>query len=98
MCFQNLADVHTSWHPQGIEDDLHRRTISQKGHILSGHHFGDDALITVATSHLVTFGDFALLGHTDLHQLVNASGKITVLFPAKELYVNYLAFFAMRKA
>ncbi len=98
MCFQNLADVHTSWHPQGIEDDLHWRTISQKGHILNRHHFGDDALIAVAASHLITLGDFALLGHTNPHQLVNTGGKIAVLFSAKNLYVNYLTFFAVRKA
>ena len=41
-----------------------------------GHDPGDDALVAVATGHLVAFRQLALLGDADTHHLLDAGGQV----------------------
>ena len=56
VSLQDLANIHAARHTQGVQDQFHGCAVSQEGHVLRGHHFGDDALVTVAAGHLVTPG------------------------------------------
>jgi hypothetical protein len=69
---QHLPDVHARGHAQRIEHDVHRLAVGQEGHVLIGHHAGDDALVAVAAGHLVTHAELLLAGHVDLDLLDDA--------------------------
>ena len=54
MRFQNLADVHTARHAQGIQNDFHRRPVVEVRHILFRQDAGNYALVPVTAGHLVS--------------------------------------------
>ena len=60
---QHLADVHSRRHAQRVQDDIHRRPVGQVGHVLVRQDDRDDALVPVASGHLVAFGHLAALGY-----------------------------------
>ena len=64
-----LTDIHTGRHTERIEDNIYRGTVLHEGHIFLGHDHRDNTLVTVATSHLITHGNLALIGNVDFHQL-----------------------------
>ena len=51
--FQYLADVHARGHAQRVQNNVHRRSFGQEGHVLLGHNLGHDTLVSVAARHLV---------------------------------------------
>ncbi len=73
---QYLADIHARRHTQRIENDIHGSAIRQERHVLFRQDLGDDALVAVATGHLVAFHDLALLGDVDAHQLVYTRAQL----------------------
>ncbi len=82
MGFEHLTDVHARRHAERVEHDLHRGSIGQDGHVLFRHDLGDDALVTMASGHLVTNGKLALAGDEDLDLLDDAGIDIVAGFNA----------------
>src|SRR5436309_1220808 len=72
--FENLADVHARRNAKRIQNDFHGRAIRKVRHVFLGHDARDDALVTVAASHLVADGELALHGDVDLNQLEDLRG------------------------
>ena len=70
MDFQDLSDIHTRRHTQRIQYDIQRTTVRQIRHILYRQYAGNNTLVTVTTSHLVTNGDLSLLCDIDANLLV----------------------------
>ncbi len=95
VCFQNLADVHTTRHAQRVEDDIYRLAVWQIRHVLYRNHAADHALVAVATGHLVALGQFAALSHAHAHHAVHASGQIAVVVAVKNLDFHDLAVLAV---
>ena len=93
---QHLAQVHAGGHADWVEDDVHRRAIGQEGHILFRHDLGDDALVAVASRHLVALGYLAGLSDPQTHHLVDARRKLVLVSPRQHLHANNLAAFAVR--
>ena len=56
-------------------------------HVFLGHDLGDDALVAVATGHLVTDRELALRGDVDLHRLDDAAIHAFAGFGAFQLLV-----------
>ena len=83
--FQDLADVHTAWHAQRVQDDLHRRPVFEVRHVLFRQDARDDALVTVAAGHLVADAQLALHGDVNLHQLDHARRQFVALLQLLDL-------------
>ena len=60
--FKHLPHIHSGRHAQGVQNDIHRSTVREEGHILFRDDFGNDAFVAVATGHLVTHAELALGG------------------------------------
>src|ERR1035437_2385106 len=98
VCLEDLADVHSTRHTEWIEDDVDRRAVGQVRHVLHRQDLCDDALVAVATGHLVPDADLALLGHGDPDQAVDAWHELVALFAAEDADVYDLATLAVRQA
>jgi len=72
---EDLAEIHTRRHAEGIEDDVDRGAVGHVGHILDRDDLGDDALVAVTAGHLVAHHQLALLGDVDLGELNDARRK-----------------------
>ncbi len=72
----NLSEVHTGRHAERVQHDVHRSSVLEERHILLTHDLGHDTLVAVTARHLVTNGDFALLGDVDLGDLHHAVRKL----------------------
>src|SRR5206468_10318719 len=60
--FENLSYVHAARHAQGIKHNFNGGSIGQERHVFLRHDAGDNAFISVATSHLIAHAQFALAG------------------------------------
>ncbi len=93
---KNLPDVHTGGHAERIQHDFHRRPVRQEGHVLLGQHAGHDALVAVATGHLVADRDLALHRDIDLDELDDAGRQlVAALQPAHLVVVHRLKDFGL---
>src|SRR6266705_467904 len=79
VCLENLSDVHARRNAERIQNDLDRSAVRHVGHVFLRHDAGDDALVAVASGHLVADGELALHGDVDLDQLDDARGKLVAL-------------------
>src|SRR6266704_755731 len=64
--------------------------IREEGHVLLRHDARDDALVAVATRHLVAHRDLALLGDVHLHQLDHARRELVRLQDLVNLVLGLL--------
>ena len=71
MDLKHLSDIHTGRYAQRIQHDIQRTAIWKEWHILYRKHTGNDTLVTMTSGHLVTNGNFSLLGNVDTHCLVH---------------------------
>src|SRR5487761_1983406 len=94
----NLPDVHAVRHTQRIQNDINWRAIGQEWHILHRQHTANNALVAVATRHLVARADLTLLRYSDTHQMVHTRRQIVVVFAREDLDLDHLATLAMRYA
>ena len=88
---EDLTDVHTRGHAERVEDDLDRRSVGEVRHILFRQNAGDDALVTVASGHLVADRELALHGDVDLDHLDDAGREFVALLHLADLLVGDLA-------
>jgi len=73
---EDLAHVHARRHAQRVEHDVHGPSVVEERHVLLGKDARDDALVAVASRHLVAHGELALDGDIDLHHLVHAGRQV----------------------
>ena len=66
---EDLTEVHSRRHTEGVQTEVDRRTICEEGHILLADDLRDDTLVTVTTCHLITDLDLTLLSDVDLSHL-----------------------------
>ena len=90
MSLKNLADVHTSWNTKWVQDNIDWSSIFKEWHIFDRKDLGDNTLVTVATSKLVTILNLALLSNVNTNNLVYTSWKF-VIFGVCNCYGNNLA-------
>src|SRR5467141_349018 len=76
---QNLGDVDTRRSAERIQNELDRSAIRHVRHVFLRHDAGDDALVAVASGHLVADGQLALHGDVHLDQLDDARGQLVAL-------------------
>ena len=88
MDLQDLADVHTRRHAQGVEDDVQRGAVGQVGHIFARKDAGNDALVAVAAGHLVADGDLSLLRDIHADDLVDAGIHLVAVLAGEDLDVD----------
>src|SRR5256714_2276319 len=87
---ENLSDVHAARNAERVENDVDRTAIGEEGHILLGNDAGNDTLVAVASGHLVTDRDLALLGHVNLHELNDAWRQLVRLQHAVDSLLRLL--------
>src|SRR5690606_17591234 len=71
MRFKDLSDVHTRRYAERVENYLDRRSVREVRHILLRQDTGDNALVTVASGHLVADRKLTLHRDEDLDHLDN---------------------------
>src|SRR5699024_1278380 len=76
--FHDLTQVHTTRNTQWVQNHINRCAISHERHVFDGKDLGDDALVPVAASHLVTVLNFTLLRDVDTDKLVDTGWQIVV--------------------
>ena len=70
MDLKHLSDVHTGRHAQRIQYNIKRTAIWQERHILYRKHAGNNTLITMTSSHLITYRNLTFLSDIDTYRLI----------------------------
>jgi hypothetical protein len=78
---ENLADVHARRHAERIQNQLDRVAVGHVRHVLLGEDARDDALVAVASGHLVADRELALHRDVDLHELDHARRQLVASKP-----------------
>ena len=74
--FQNLSNVHTRRYAQRIQKNLNGSSVCEEGHVFTAHNLGNNAFVSVTTSHLVADRQDAFVGDENLDRLQNAVAKL----------------------
>ena len=88
MNLQDLSDIHTGRYAQWVQYDVERTTIRKERHILNRKYTGNDTLVTMTTSHLITNGDFSLLCNVYTNRLVYSWWQFIAIFSRKDLCIH----------
>ncbi len=97
MRFQDLADVHTRRHTERIEHDVDRRTVLGVRHVFDWNDRRHDALVSMASRHLVARLNAALHGQVHLDHLQDARRQIVARGDLRALlFVALLELLALR--
>ena len=87
---EDLTDVHAARNAERVEHDVDRATVLRVRHVLFRQDARDDALVAVASGHLVADLELALDGDVDLHHLDHARRKLVALGEAIDLVAEVL--------
>ena len=87
MNFQDLSNVHTGRYTQRVQHDIQWTSVRKEWHILNRKYTGNDTLVTMTTSHLITNGDFSLLCDVDTYRLINSWRQLITIFSCEYLGV-----------
>ena len=87
MNFQDLSNVHTGRYTQRVQHDIQWTSVRKEWHILNRKYTGNDTLVTMTTSHLITNGDFSLLCDIDTYRLINSWRQLITIFSCEYLGV-----------
>ena len=52
--FIDLAEVHTAWYTERVQNDINRRSVFEERHVFRTYDTCNDTLVTVAAGHLIT--------------------------------------------
>ena len=96
MDFQHLADVHTTRHTVGVQNNVHRSAVRQERHVFLRQDLTHNALVAVAAGQLIAVLDLALLGNVHTNHFVDAGGQVVVILPGESTNANDLAGFTVR--
>src|SRR4051812_20632404 len=86
---ENLSDVHARRNAERVEHDPDGRAIRQVRHVLLGEDAADDALVAVASGHLVADTQLALHGDVNLDHLDDTRRELVALL---EVFATLLGF------
>ena len=89
--FENLADVHSARHAQGIQQNVDRRAVIEERHVFLRDDAGDNALVAVPAGHLVADRQLPLGGDIDLDHFQHAAGEFVAA-----LHVFHAAIFFLQ--
>ena len=92
---QEPDDVHTGRNTERIKNNIQWGAVGQEGHILTRKDARNNALVTVASRHLVTHAYLALLGDIAAHHHIHAGAELIAVLTGENLDVNHNAVFAM---
>src|SRR5579859_2319549 len=88
MRLHNLPQVHAPRHSQRGQNNINGCAIRQEGHVLYWQDPRDDALIAVATSHLITYANLMSLRHTHPYGTVYTRRQFVPGVAREYLYVD----------
>ena len=83
MNLQHLSDVHTGRYAQWVQYDIQRTAIWKEWHIFYRKHAGNNTLVTMTSSHLITNRDLSLLGNVDADTLVYSRSQLIAILSCK---------------
>lgn len=96
--FQNLSDIHSGGNAQRVQHDIERSAVGQERHILLRQDAGDDALVTMAASHLITHGDLTLLSDIATDDFVHAGAHLIAVGAGEHLNLDNNSVLTVRHA
>ncbi len=85
MGLEDLADIHAARHAERIEHDVDRRAVGEERHVLLRHDARHDALVAMASRHLVAGLDLALHRDEDLGHLHHAGRQLVAALELLDL-------------
>ena len=85
---KHLSDIHTGRYAQWVQHDIKWTTIWQEWHIFYRKYTGNNTLVTMTSSHLITNGDFSLLCNVNADCLVYSRRKFVAVFTGKYFGVH----------
>ncbi len=88
MQLQDLSDVHSGRHAQGVQNDIERTSVRKIRHILDGQHAGNDTLVSVTACHLVADRDLSLLCNVDADSLDNTGSQLIAGLSCEDLGIH----------
>ena len=95
---EDLPDVHPPWHTEWVQYHVNGSAVGQERHVFNRQHFGDDPLVPVAASHLVTLFDLPQLCHADADHLFHTHLQVAMLLAVEDFDVHDLAALAVGQA
>ena len=96
MNLQHLSDIHTGRHTQGIQHNVQRTAVGQEGHIFHRQYAGNNTLISVTSSHLISYRDLTLLSNVNADSLIHTGRKLIAVLSCKYLGIHNDTIFAVR--
>src|SRR3954462_511611 len=87
---EDLTDVHARGDAERVENDLDWRAVRHVRHVFLGEDAGNDALVAVASGHLVADTQLALHGDVDLDHLDDARRKLVTLLQVFTVLLGFL--------
>ena len=67
VSFKNLSNVHSRWHAEWVQADLHWSSVTEVRHVFFGNDSSNNSFVTVTTGHLVTNAELALSSNKDFN-------------------------------
>ena len=93
---QYLSNVHTGRHTQRIQYNIQRTSVGQIRHIFHRKYTGNDTLVSVTASHLVTYGNLSLLRNINTNRHIYSGRKFITVLSCKYLGVYNNTILTMR--
>ena len=96
MNLEHLSDVHTGRHTQRVQYDIKRTSIWKEWHVFYRKYTGNDTLVTMTTSHLISYLDLSLLCDVNTHGFIHSRRKFISVFSRKYFCIYDNTKFTMR--
>ena len=87
MHFKDLSDIHTRRNAEGVQYDLQGSAVRKERHIRLWKHARNNALVTVASRHLVADLYLTLLRDIYAHELADSGGQLVLVLAGEDLDV-----------
>ena len=88
MGLKDLTKVHAAWNTQRVQNNVNRSSVLHKRHVLNRENLGDNTLVAVTSSKLVTLGDLSLLGDVYNNSAVHTCSELIAVLCVKYLDAN----------
>ena len=96
MDLQDLSDIHSGRYTQRIQHDIKGTSVRKEWHILNWKYTGNDTLVTMTTSHLITNGDLSLLCNINTYCLIYSRAQLIAVLSCKYLGIYDNTIFTVR--
>ena len=80
MEFQNLTNIHSRWHTQWVQHNIHWSTVCEEWHIFFWKDTRNNTLITVTTCEFIALRNLTMLSNIHANHVVYASWKFIAVF------------------